>query len=261
MKLGDDLERVRRLSDQQLLTGLKGALCAQRRSVAEVVAHLGEVEERRLHLSGGYSSMFDYCSSHLHMSEDEAYRRIEVARLARRFPQLFQKLARGELSLSVAALLRSHLPAAPRRRATRSDRHGAGAASAHAAAEHTRYIPSHVRRAVFERDDARCAWHAADGTRCNSRAWLEHDHAIPWAKGGPSDAKHIRLFCRAHNRLAAEQTDGRDIIDRIIARRQAPHPHSAQLATRGPGSGEDPPAQREASNGREQNRAREPPKL
>lgn len=109
MKLGEELERVRQLSDEQLLSGLKEALFAHRCSAAEVVAHLGEVEERRLHLIGGYGSMFEYCSSQLHMSEDDAYRRIEVARLARRFPQLLQKLSRGELSLSVAALLKSHL--------------------------------------------------------------------------------------------------------------------------------------------------------
>jgi len=98
MELGAELARVRQLSDGELLSGLEGSLRASRRSVAEVLAHLGEVEERRLHLIGGFGSMFDYCLSRLHMSEGEAYRRIEVARLARRFPQLFEMLVRGELS-------------------------------------------------------------------------------------------------------------------------------------------------------------------
>ena len=40
------------------------------------------------------------------MSEDEACRRIELARLARRFPALFPLLAWGELSLSVSLLLK-----------------------------------------------------------------------------------------------------------------------------------------------------------
>src|SRR5687768_10670239 len=41
--------------------------------------------------------------------EDEACRRIDVARLARRFPALFELLASGRISLSVAALLKHHL--------------------------------------------------------------------------------------------------------------------------------------------------------
>jgi hypothetical protein len=77
--------------------------------MAEVLAHLGEVEERRLHLLAGYGSMFAYCVSRLGMSEDEACRRIDVARLARRHPSLFPLLATGQISLSVAALLKPYL--------------------------------------------------------------------------------------------------------------------------------------------------------
>jgi hypothetical protein len=67
----------------------------------------------------------------------------------------------------------------------------------------------------------RCTWQAPDGTRCNSRAWLEHDHIIPRGQGGSSDPANIRPFCRAHNRLAAEQAYGQATITRIIARRRA----------------------------------------
>jgi len=105
----DELARVRGLSDEELLVGLAGLLGTGRRLMAGVIAHLGEVEERRLDLIAGYGSMFAYCTSRLRMSEDEACRRIEVARLARRFPLLFERLASGRISLSVAALLKSCL--------------------------------------------------------------------------------------------------------------------------------------------------------
>lgn len=82
-----------------------------RRSLAELLAHLGEVEERRIHLAAGYGSMFEYCVKHLGLSEDEACRRIEVARLARRYPAIFAMLAEGQLSMSVAALLKPYLDA------------------------------------------------------------------------------------------------------------------------------------------------------
>src|SRR5687768_11386917 len=97
---------LRVLSDQELLVSLYGSLAAARRSVADVVSHLAEIEERRLHLVAGYGSMFAYCTARLGMSEDEACRRIDVSRLARRFPVVFEHLADGRISLSVAASLK-----------------------------------------------------------------------------------------------------------------------------------------------------------
>src|SRR5262245_5157129 len=103
--------RLEHLSDTQLLEGLGGVLRSQRRSLAELVAHLAEVEERRLHLKAACSSMFNYCVGRLAMSEDEACRRIELARLARRFPVLFAEIESGALTLSAALLLKPVLSA------------------------------------------------------------------------------------------------------------------------------------------------------
>src|SRR5262245_48695541 len=102
----DSFWKLAHLTHRELLEGLQRSLRTQQRSLAELVAHLGEVEERRLHLEAAYGSMFDYCVRRLGMSEDEACRRIDLARLARRFPALFPMLAAGEISLSVALLLK-----------------------------------------------------------------------------------------------------------------------------------------------------------
>lgn len=109
MDIGDAVGRVRQLSDDELLAGLSGALGSSRRWTALVLAHLAEMEERRLHLLAGCDSLFSYCTLRLGMSEDEACRRIEVARLARRFPELYEMLASGSMSLSAVALLKHHL--------------------------------------------------------------------------------------------------------------------------------------------------------
>ncbi len=102
MKLAD-------LSDAQLLESLK-SLCAQGRAVlARLLAHLVEVEERRLHLEAACPSMFQFCVRRLGMSEDEACRRIHIARLARRFPDLLVRIERGDLTLSTIALLHDAL--------------------------------------------------------------------------------------------------------------------------------------------------------
>ncbi|MEO8178791.1 MAG: HNH endonuclease signature motif containing protein [Deltaproteobacteria bacterium] len=98
--------KLEHLSDAQLLEGLGGMVRNQRRALAELVAHLAEVEERRLHLQAAHGSMFTYCVARLGMSEDEACRRIELARLARKFPALFAELDSGQITLSVALLLK-----------------------------------------------------------------------------------------------------------------------------------------------------------
>jgi hypothetical protein len=109
MNIEEEVLRVQRLSDQDLLAGLTGVLASSRQLGALMVAHLGEVDARRLHLLAGHGSLFAYCTRALGMSEDEACRRIDVARLARRFPVLFERLAMGQVSLSVAALLKARL--------------------------------------------------------------------------------------------------------------------------------------------------------
>ena len=102
----DGFWKLEHLSDAQLLENLSGVLRTQRGALAELVAHLGEVEDRRLHLEAAYGSMFTYCVARLGMSEDEACRRIELARLARRFPALFAELESGQITLSVALVLK-----------------------------------------------------------------------------------------------------------------------------------------------------------
>jgi 5-methylcytosine-specific restriction endonuclease McrA len=55
--------------------------------------------------------MFAYCVGRLGLSEDEACRRIDVARLARQYPEIYPRLAAGQLSLSVTVLLKQYLSA------------------------------------------------------------------------------------------------------------------------------------------------------
>src|SRR5271165_786442 len=101
--------KLTNLSDAQLLESLK-TVCGQGRVVlARLLVHLIEVEERRLHLEAACPSMFQFCVRRLSMSEDEACRRIHVARLARRFPDLLARIERGELTLSTLALLHDAL--------------------------------------------------------------------------------------------------------------------------------------------------------
>ncbi len=74
-------------------------------ATAELVAHLAEVDVRRLYLGLGCSSMFTYCTERLHLSESASFARIEVARAAKRLPWLLQCLAEGSLTLTAVRRL------------------------------------------------------------------------------------------------------------------------------------------------------------
>jgi hypothetical protein len=345
------------LSDAQLLDSLK-TLCGQGRVVlARLLAHLVEVEERRLHLEAACPSMFQFCVQRLGMSDDEACRRIQAARLARRFPGLLVRIERGDLTLSTMALLKDALTEATYEElveaaagktkaevqallAKRSPRPDVPAAitpismqpaiptlyvervRAPAAAAGPQLAPlsptrhkvqftasdelrrkleraqdlmrhanadgdlavvveravdllleklekqrlgktsrprpspedgdlasvSHVtrrasvsratRRAVFERDGERCTFTDAEGHRCPATTWLELDHVVARARDGTSDLRNLRVRCRAHNRLHAEQTFGKEHVERAIRERRHPRlrgyaPESCSLAASG----------------------------
>jgi len=96
---------LRAVTDDQLLERLKDLVAQSNRLEADLVAHIGEVDERRLYARFAFSSMFAYCTQALHLSEAVAYRRIAVARAARQYPVLLAMLRDGRLHLTGMALL------------------------------------------------------------------------------------------------------------------------------------------------------------
>ncbi len=332
------------LSDAVLLRDLAALVAQDRVTTATLLAHLGEVDARRLYAPAGYPSLHAYCVEELHLSEDAAYKRIQAARAARRFPTLFTALAGGRLHLAAVCLLAPHLtpenadelieaathrrkseveellawrfplPEVPARvRAVREIRprhilqlapgqvgsepsegvdfcdgslapgqveadlrakpapasperfllqvtiakstHGKlryaqallshavptgdvaqvldraldvliaqlerrkfGAANRQPRRQRTsirkRYVPAHVRRAVWERDQGQCTFLSASGTRCKARRFLEFDHVQPVARGGKATVDGMRLRCRAHNQHEAERAFGAGFMGR-----------------------------------------------
>lgn len=97
------------LSNEALETRLGKLLGAGARLEARVIAHLAEVEARRLHLSLGCSSLFDYCRKRLGLSDYEAFVRIAAARVARKYPVVFELLDRRELHLTAVCEVRDFL--------------------------------------------------------------------------------------------------------------------------------------------------------
>lgn len=286
-------------TDTELLSETRRLLGAERELIATLVAYLAEIEERRLHLVAGFSSMFDFCTRGLHLSENEAFRRIAAARLGRRFPLAHSLLASGAVHLTTLELLRDHLthenheellraasgktkreveallttrfprPDVPakirqlsgerfkveftagaelcdklelcrdllshanptrdlaivieravdlllseleRTRLKRTKRLRAGLPERDS--KPNDHVTNATRREVFERDGVQCTYVSPDARRCEARAFLELDHAHPRALGGGDDVANLRVRCRSHNQLAAEQAFGRETVER-----------------------------------------------
>ena len=97
------------ISDDELLRRLSELLKHSRRVESDLVAHIGEVDERRLYAREAASSMFVYCTEVLHLSEHEAYLRITAARASRKYPTLLAMLEDGRIHLSGIGKLAPHL--------------------------------------------------------------------------------------------------------------------------------------------------------
>jgi hypothetical protein len=78
----------------------------------------------------------------------------------------------------------------------------------------SRHIPDAIKRAVFERDEGRCAFVDDDGRRCTETGGVEFDHVDGFARTREHRADRIWLRCRAHNQHAAEEMYGRGFMQR-----------------------------------------------
>src|SRR5512138_3897396 len=97
------------LSDDVLHSEVKRLAGRANTLLAELLAHLAEVEARGIHRERACSSSYAYCVYELCMSEDEAQRRCRAARLARQFPVLLEMLAEASLHLTGLLLIGPYL--------------------------------------------------------------------------------------------------------------------------------------------------------
>ncbi len=242
------LASLAELSDAELLAQVARLATQERDATVALVAHLAELDARRLYLAEGYPSLFAYCTQRLHLAEHAAYGRIEAARVVRRYPVVLERLADGSVTLTTVVA-----PLAPERyrvQFTASAETYAKLRLAQDLLRHqipagdvgqvldraltvlvdallkqkiaatdrprvgkpprprSRHVPAAVRRAVWTRDGGRCAFVSRTGRRCAERGFLEFHHVRPYAAGGAATAENIELRCRAHNGYEAEQVFG-----------------------------------------------------
>lgn len=105
----DNQYRLVALANSELIAGLASLVRQNNLLTGQLLAHLVELEQRLLHLELGFSSLFSYCVEALGMSEGTAGRRVAAARVCRRFPVVFERVALGELHLCALGALAPHL--------------------------------------------------------------------------------------------------------------------------------------------------------
>ena len=106
------LESVEHLADEELTRSLHHEVASERAATSRVLVRIAEFDARRLYVPAGYPSMHAYCVGVFKFSDDEAYKRIQVARAGRKAPTLLGALAEGRIHLTAAIMLSPHLTAA-----------------------------------------------------------------------------------------------------------------------------------------------------
>ena len=90
------------LSDDELHAAVRRLTARSNVTLADLLAHLGEVEERGIHRARACATLYAYCQYELRMSEDAAYRRAKAARLVHQHPEL-RGIVAGESCTSPAS--------------------------------------------------------------------------------------------------------------------------------------------------------------
>jgi hypothetical protein len=98
-----------RLSDEALLARVQVLARQSRQVTVELLAHLAELDRRKLYRGQGTGKLFAYCTEVLCLSEAAAFNRIKAARAARKFPVILDLLADGRVNLTTIRLLAPHL--------------------------------------------------------------------------------------------------------------------------------------------------------
>lgn len=96
-------------SDEELRRNLRFLAGRERRSLADVLRLLAELDSRGTVAAWGCPTLFAYCVAELGLSEPATYYRVRAARIGRRWPEVFALIERGELSLEGVGVLAPHL--------------------------------------------------------------------------------------------------------------------------------------------------------
>jgi hypothetical protein len=98
-------ETIDRKSDLEILSALERFAGRERKRKAQFLVYLSVVDARKLYAKEGHSSLFKFLTDKHRFSESSALKRIQVSRLAHRFPFLYKRIIDGDFTLSALSRL------------------------------------------------------------------------------------------------------------------------------------------------------------
>lgn len=100
---------ITQLTDTELIEATHRIKRECQRATALLLAHLAEMDRRKLYLAQAQPSLFRYAVDVLGFSESEAYMRITAARTAEKYPDIYELVGKGALHLTALKMVASHL--------------------------------------------------------------------------------------------------------------------------------------------------------
>ncbi len=88
------------------------------------------------------------------------------------------------------------------------------------ARKNSRRPPDSARQRALERAGYQCEYRGPEGVRCTQRTGLEIDHIEPYAKGGSTSERNLRVLCKSHNLLVAAREYGEAFMRRKLEERK-----------------------------------------
>jgi hypothetical protein len=95
------------MTNDEIETRLHSFVSDERKLTAEILDLINQADQRKIYLTRGYGSLFDWLTQSYNYSEAAAQRRIQAARLLRSVPDISRKVSTGEVNLTTLAKAQS----------------------------------------------------------------------------------------------------------------------------------------------------------
>ncbi len=99
---------VKTMSDAQLIERVEYLVKRERQLVECLIWHLQEIQDRKLYITLGYTSLFECLVKHFKYSESVAYGRISALKVIKAVPTVGEALNKGELNLTTLTLAQTY---------------------------------------------------------------------------------------------------------------------------------------------------------
>jgi hypothetical protein len=104
-----DSSQIKSMTDNELIKRVEYLVLRERQLVECLIWHLREIQDRKLFIPMGYTSLFECLVKHFKYSEAVAYSRISALKILNEVPEAIQALNLGEVNLTTLSMTQSFI--------------------------------------------------------------------------------------------------------------------------------------------------------